>query len=37
MRHETKKQEVGLVGQPHLAVPRTLSGAKADSQEWLSY
>src|SRR4029077_7640639 len=30
--------QIGIsVGQPFLAVPRSLSRAKADSQEWLSY
>jgi hypothetical protein len=28
---------IGLVGQPLLAVPHSLSVAEADSQEWLSY
>jgi hypothetical protein len=37
MRHEAKKQELGFVGQLLLAVPHSLSRAKEDSQEWLSY
>jgi hypothetical protein len=37
MRRQAKKQELGFVGQPLLAVPQSLSRAKEDSQEWLSY